>query len=127
MQGFHTGHLFFGDSVRDYIDSTHQEGTTPLVKKLDGKYTRSFRNYVYTDISEDDFGGEKTIMHKKLKLVVDGQFPNEKGIELYDIENDRAELINIADSHPEKVKELNDQLQKWQESVLNSLKGADYK
>jgi arylsulfatase A-like enzyme len=118
--------LFSGDSVQDYIDSMRQEGTTPLVKKLNGKYTRSFRNYVYTDISEGDFSGERTIMHKNLKLVVDGQSPNEKGFELYDIESDRAEQINIADSHPEKVKQLNDQLQKWQESVLNSLKGADY-
>ena len=57
---------------------------------------------------------------------LDGRSPNEKGFELYDTQNDPGETKNLADEHPEKVEEMQVQLRKWQESVLNSLTGADY-
>jgi len=46
---------------------------------------------------------------------------------LYDIQNDPGEIKNLADEYPEMVKEMQGELRKWQESVLNSLTGADYK
>jgi arylsulfatase A-like enzyme len=92
-----------------------------------GKYTRSFRNFKYEAISENDFGGERTIMGERYKFVLDGDSPNEKGFELYDIQNDPGETKNIADELPELAEEMKNQLRKWQESVLNSLTGADYK
>ena len=110
-----------------YIDSELQEGTTPLVKMMDGKFTRSFRNYQYDQVSENDFAGERTMMKNQYKLIVEGESPNEKGVELYDMQNDRGETINLADRHPEIVEEMQTQLRNWQESVLNSLTGADYK
>lgn len=115
------------DSAKPYIDPILQEGTTPLTKKLAGKYTRSFRNYVYDEISENDYTGERSVLSHNYKLVIGGQSPNNEGFELYDLENDRGETANIADSNPDKVKELESQLRKWQESVLNSLSGIDYK
>jgi len=123
---FETGKVF-GDSVKNYIDHELQVGTTPLVKKMGDIYTRNFRNYVYEDIKETDFEGERTILLGDFKLVVDGDTPNENGFELYNLGNDRAETKNIASEHPEKVKEMNHLLHEWQESVLNSLTGADYK
>ncbi len=36
-------------------------------------------------------------------------------------------LPTLADSFPEIVEEMQTQLHNWQESVLNSLSGADYK
>ncbi|MBW6533812.1 MAG: hypothetical protein K0B11_02280, partial [Mariniphaga sp.] len=61
------------------------------------------------------------------KLVVEGKTPNEKGYELYNIQNDPAETKNLADEYPEILEEMQAELRKWQESVLNSLTGADYK
>ncbi|MDX1285453.1 MAG: sulfatase-like hydrolase/transferase [Draconibacterium sp.] len=117
----------FGDDVQNYISHELQVGTTPLAKKMGDIFTRNFRNYVYKNISESDFVGERTIMSGNFKLMVDSQSPNESGYELYDIEKDRAETQNIADKYPEKVKEMSEKLREWQESVLNSLTGADYK
>ncbi len=115
------------ESSQPYIDPELQEGTTPLVKMLGGKFTRTFRNYKYDQFSENDFTGERTMMNNQYKLVLEGQSPNEKGFELYDMENDRGETRNLADSFPEIVEEMQTQLHNWQESVLNSLSGADYK
>lgn len=51
---------------------------------------------------------------------------NEKGFELYDIQNDPGEKDNLADEFPELVDEMYSEMRTWQESVLNSLTGADY-
>ncbi|MBW6537799.1 MAG: DUF4976 domain-containing protein, partial [Mariniphaga sp.] len=88
--------------------------------------TRTFRNYKYNEISENDFSGERAIMQGQFKLVLEGQSFNSQGFELYDIQNDPEEKKNVAGEHPQLVKEMNAELRKWQESVLNSLTGADY-
>jgi arylsulfatase A-like enzyme len=116
----------FEDNCEPYIAEELQEGTTPLAKMMDGKYTRTFRNCIYSDISEEDFQGERVIMKDQYKLIVEGDTPNEKGYELYDIQNDPAETTNLADEYPEIVVEMAADLREWQESVLNSLTGADY-
>lgn len=116
----------FGDDPVDYIDPELQEGTTPLTKMMDGKYTRTFRNYVYPEVSEKDFGGERAITTNRFKLILDGKTPNADGYELYDLQNDRGETVNVAGEHPEVVEQLQQQMREWQESVLNSLTGADY-
>ena len=116
----------FDDECEPYINPELQEGTTPLVKKMDGKYTRTFRNCKYPDISEEDFQGERVMMKDQYKLIVEGDTPNDKGYELYDIQNDPAETTNLADEYPEMADEMAADLRKWQESVLNSLTGADY-
>lgn len=117
----------FGDSAQPYINPALQEGTTPLKKMMGGKFTRSFRNYIYTQVSERDFSGERAIFKDNYKLVIEGQTPNQEGYELYDIYADSAEKKNLADTYPEIVKKMQQELRKWQESVLNSLTGADYK
>ena len=117
----------FEGKCEPYIEVELQEGTTPLAKMMDGKYTRTFRNCKYSAISEEDFQGERVMMADKYKLIVEGKTPNEKGYELYDIQNDPAETKNLAGEFPEMVEEMAADLRKWQESVLNSLTGADYK
>lgn len=116
----------FGESAEPYIDPRLQEGTTPLVKMMQGKYTRTFQNLKYAKVSKEDFKGERTMLGDRYKLVIEGGSPNEIGFELYDLENDRAETINLADSLPDIADEMKNKLQTWQESVLNSLTGADY-
>lgn len=116
----------FGENQEPYIDPELQEGTTPLAKMMAGKFTRSFRNYKYSGISEKDYSGERSMMKGKYKLVVEGNTPNEKGLELYNIQNDPGEKNNLADEFPDLVNEMYSELRTWQESVLNSLTGADY-
>ena len=123
---FEPGNVF-DSNAEPYIDPQLQDGTTPLAKMMNGKYTRSFRNLKYEIISEKDFGGERTMLNGKYKLVLDGQSPGNEGFELYDIEKDRAETTNIASQFPEIGEEMKAQVRTWQESVLNSLTGADYK
>ena len=47
--------------------------------------------------------------------------------ELFDLRNDQAEKNNLIDTKPEIAKNLDKQLRDWQQSVLNSLTGADYR
>lgn len=123
---FETGKVF-DDSSEPYIDPDLQEGTTPLVKKMAGKYTRTFRNLQYEQVSEDDFGGMRTMMKNEYKLIVEGHTPNKLGLELYNIHSDPGETKNLADEYPDIAEEMKAELREWQESVLNSLTGADYK
>lgn len=116
----------FGENAEPYIDPKLQEGTTPLAKISAGKFTRNFRNYKYNKISKNDYSGERTMMQGQYKLVVEGKSPNSIGFELYDIQNDPGEKKNLADEYPEMVRDMQAELRKWQESVLNSLTGADY-
>lgn len=47
-------------------------------------------------------------------------------IELYDLQNDPMEKTNLAEQEPEKVKQMQQQLEVWQRSVLESWEGRDY-
>jgi len=117
----------FDEGCDPYISIELQEGTTPLVRKRHGKYTRTFRNCVYTEISQEDFQGERVMMSDRYKLIIEGDTPDSKGYELYDIKEDPFETRNLADEHPEIAGEMAASLREWQESVLNSLIGGDYK
>ena len=109
-----------------YIDPKLQEGTTPLVKIMDGRFTRNFRNFHHPNITEEDFSGPRAILDNRYKLVVDGEQGEESRSELFDLRNDQAEEKNLIETEPEIAKDLDRQLREWQESVLNSLTGADY-
>jgi arylsulfatase A-like enzyme len=116
----------FGDDADPYIDSQLQEGTTPLVKMMAGKYTRNFRNYHYPEISRDHFNGERVMMTDQYKLVIDADPSVENGVELFDLKIDAGEQNNLAEQDPGIVSEMQKQLEKWQQSVLESLLGKDY-
>ncbi len=109
-----------------YIDVKLQEGTTPLVKMMDGRYTRNFRNLHHPTISEQDYTGARAVLDNRYKLVV---HENEDGRaqELFDVRADPAETTDLIESNPEVAKKLAQQLKDWQASVLNSLTGADYR
>ena len=42
---------------------------------MNGKYTRTFRNLKYNTISEKDYGGERSMLTDRFKLVMDGESP----------------------------------------------------
>ena len=107
-----------------YIDPGLQEGTTPLVKMMDGRLTRNFRNYRYPASDDTDYGGPRAILDGQYKLVVDGRGASSR--ELFDMREDPAESKNLAASRPAEAERLAGRLRDWQESVLESLTGADY-
>jgi arylsulfatase A-like enzyme len=123
---FNTGPAFNRDS-QPYIDPALQEGTTPLVKMMAGKHTRTFRNFHYPQISERDFGGPRTMLGNRYKLVVGTQAENRSAMELFDLRNDPAESENLIEARPEVAHNMSKQLRAWQQSVLESLTGADYR
>jgi len=112
-------------NLEPYIDSKLQEGTTPLVKLMDGIATRRFTNVHHTSIAEDDFSGSRAILDNRYKLVIDGE-PRETTTELFDQRRDRAEETNLIETEPEITRQLSGELREWQQSVLESLTGADY-
>lgn len=107
-----------------YIDPELQEGTTPLVKMMAGKYTRTFRNYHHPEIKDSDYNGPRTVLHNRYKLVFDGS--KDSGIELFDIVKDPYETTDLANDLPAVVDVYKAQLLEWQHSVLKSLTAADY-
>ena len=113
--------------LEPYINARLQEGTTPLVKMMDGRLTRNFRNFHHPSITEQDFAGPRAVLDNRYKLVVDGQPGSESVKELFDLRNDHAEENNLIKTKREIAKNLEQQLRDWQQSVLNSLMGADYR
>lgn len=111
---------------RPYIDPKLQEGTTPLVKMMNGRYTRSFRNFHHSQITDRDFAGPRVILGNRYKLVVDSKSEEQPSKELFDLTNDPAEKKNLIKEEPEIATTLERQLHQWQQSILNSLTGADY-
>ncbi len=120
---YETSHEVEGDP-EPYINPELQVGTTPLVKIMDGKYTRTFRNFHHPNITEADYAGPKTVLDNRYKLVIDAQ--GNPGKELFDLQNDPAEKNNLIDEKPEVAAQLEEQLHDWQQSVLQSLTEADY-
>lgn len=108
-----------------YIAPTLQEGTTPLVKLMNGIQTRNFQNFRYTATAVHDFDGPRVVLDNNYKLVVGGS--DGSGTELFDVTNDLAEKNNLARGEPAVVERMEKQLQQWQQSTLSSLTGADYR
>jgi arylsulfatase A-like enzyme len=126
--------MFWNGSPRDplskdllpYLDPKLQEGTSPMVKLMNGKATRDFKNYVQTDIISSDFEGARAIIDHQYKLVLTENKNGETQTELFDLSADPAEAKDIKNTYPDLAKELAFKLRTWQESVLNSLLGNDY-
>lgn len=110
-----------------YLDSELQKGTTPLVKLSGGKATRDFRNLRQPPLAEADFRGPRSIIDGRHKLIQSESKKDGAKTELYDLETDPAEAVDLSEKDPETTKKLTAKLRDWQQSVLRSLSGADYK
>lgn len=104
-----------------------QQGTTPLVKLMGGLRTRNFRNVKHPEISDDDYRGPRAVVDERYKLVVHETRQGEVKRELFNVATDRAEKHNIIKHFPNIAKRLEKQLRTWQDSVLNSVRGGDYR
>jgi arylsulfatase A-like enzyme len=109
-----------------WIDPDLQKGTTPLVKVMGGKTTRDFLNFRQPPITKEDLLGPRAIVDGRWKLVVregrDGRLERE----LFDLDSDPAERTSLVERQPALAEELQSRLRRWQDSVLESLGGADY-
>lgn len=122
-----TGRVQKGLKPIPYINPNLQKGTTPLAKIQDGVATRNFKNFRHPDIQENDYLGPRAILDNQYKLVIH-ELPNGKPfIELFDVILDPAEKNNLISLHSEIATSLGKKLREWQESVLKSLMGEDYK
>lgn len=111
-----------------YIDPKLQEGTTPLAKLMGGKATRDFRNYRYASVDPADIRGPRAIIEGNEKLVLHDQKQSDTPKrELFDLKTDAAEKKNLIDQQSATAEKLQADLTAWQQSVLKSLTGADYK
>lgn len=125
---FWNGDLLARQKGEPYLDPELQRGTTPVVKLApggSGLFTRDFLNNRHPEIKPADFNGARALLDNQYKLVVDGEDKPSK--ELFDVRADPAEKKNIIADHPEVAARMEQQLRAWQESVLKSLTGADYK
>lgn len=114
--------------LEPWIDAARQEGTTPLVKLMNGIATRNFKNYRHPQITDADYRGARAMLDNHFKLIVHDMPGNtEPNIELFDMRADPAESINLVEQNPQVVEEMNRQLHAWQASVLESLSGKDYR
>lgn len=126
--GFWNGRGRAGARERPYIDPELQKGTTPLAKLAAEGATRNFLNFHHPEIQEEDFGGARAILDNRFKLVIDGEGRAGVGVkELFDVRADPAEKRNLIATHPAEAEKLERQLRAWQQSVLQSLTGADYR
>lgn len=113
--------------LRPWIDPELQQGTTPLVKLMGGKATRDFTNYHHPAVTADSYRGARAIIDGRFKLVI-----HERGRddvprhELFDLDADPAEKTNLFEQQPAVAEKLAAQLREWQQSVLQSVSGADY-
>jgi len=113
--------------TKPYIAAKLQQGTTPLAKMLGGRYTRNFTNFHHPKIREQDFGGARVLLESRYKLIVRSRKGKPDTSELYDVRKDPAEKQNMATSEPAVVRTMQRKLREWQQSVLESLTGADYR
>jgi arylsulfatase A-like enzyme len=117
-----------GIDRKPWIDPKLQEGTTPLVKILGGRKTRNFLNYHHVKVTEADYDGPRAILGNRFKLVVHGGKDGANSVvELFNLDADTAEKTNLVIHEPQIAKDMQQALRVWQQSVLNSLTGADYK
>lgn len=111
---------------KPYLDPGLQQGTSPMIKlDADGLPTRKFFNFIHPGIEEHDFNGPRAVLDGRYKLVIDGDIKRSR--ELFDVQQDPAEATNIIDRKRELAARLERDLRAWQQSVLESLMGRDYR
>jgi len=118
---------FAGIQAEPYIDPELQRGTTPLAKFAGGKATRDFLNYRHPAPSDADYLGPRAIISGRFKLVIHEPAQGDPKLELFDLVSDPAEKVDLVAKERAIAGRLQTELRVWQQSVLNSVSGADYR
>ncbi len=117
---------FSGLELTPWIKPELQQGTTPLVKLMGGIATRNFRNWHHPEIEAADYLGPRAVVDNRFKLVLHDRKESGPRAELFDLLKDPAETNDLSNEQPEIVGAMKQQMHTWQQSVLRSLRGADY-
>lgn len=112
---------------KPYIEPELQKGTTPLVKLMHGIPTRNFLNFHHPKIVPEDFAGPRVVLDNEYKLVIHESKNGNAKIELFNLREDPAEEHNLIESQTDRAQDLEQKLRDWQQSVLSSLTGTDYR
>jgi len=106
-----------------WIDPELARGTTPTVRNpgID------FLNFTHPVARSADFGGVAAWTDDRYKLITRTGPEGATRAELYDLQEDPGEEVDIADSNPDIVARMISDLRAWQGSVELSLSGADYR
>ena len=107
------------DRVIDGIDQT---------ALLLGQTEEGRETFVYDQVGDGDANMGVGIRKKNWKLLLPGRKPEQdhrflmdfgtNGLELYDLDSDIGEKNNVADDHPEAVKELRETLDSFKKGVV---------
>lgn len=113
-----TGHIIdIAPTLYDFAQADYPEEFNSIkTNTLSGV---SFRNLLSTDQNQIDRSkplfweraGNRAVRHGKWKLV--SLYSNNNQVELYNIDEDRAENNNVADQFPEVVQELENLYAQW--------------
>lgn len=109
-----------------WIDPQLQEGTTPLLKLMDGKATRDFRNFRLPEAASLTPGGNAAVVDGQWKFIVHHNGRDVIRKELFDLTADPGESLSVLEAQPAIAANLEQELRQWQGSVLKSLAGEDY-
>lgn len=109
-----------------YVAPKWQVGTTPLVKLMAGKATRDFTNFHYETVTEESYRGARAIIGGDHKLVLHDAGDGATQRELFNLKHDPGEKQDLIAEQAEVAQRLEEAMRQWQQSVLNSLTGADY-
>ena len=113
--------------AKPYINPELQKGTTPLVKESGGILTRNFRNYHHPRIRDRDYLGDRAWIDGHYKLLVRNGKDGTDQRQLYDLRHDIDESHDVAKERSKQVEKMATELRNWQNSVLQSLRGDDYR
>lgn len=110
---------------KPWMDPNRLKGTTPTANTD----SIQFLNFHHPNPLTTNFPGEAAWMDNRYKLVTDGnaQHALRQKTELFDIEADPLEKLDLAAKKPKIVSKMKAQLEAWQLSVEQSLSGTDYK
>ncbi len=113
--------------LEPYIDPALQKGTTPLVKLSRGLPTRNFSNFHHPPLTDGRYDGARAVVDRRYKLILHDTKDGGIRKELFDLIEDPGETTNLFAKKKEAAEVLQNSLCEWQDSVLNSLGGADYR
>lgn len=79
-------------------------------------------NKTYKGLDHYPYSGQSAWIDNEWKLYQDGNT-----FELYNLKNDLKEEHDVAKQYPERVEKMKEALLNWQNSVIRSIQGEDYK
>ncbi|MFM8478697.1 MAG: N-acetylgalactosamine-6-sulfatase, partial [Planctomycetaceae bacterium] len=112
--------------AQPWIDPLLQEGTTPMLKLMNGRATRDFRNFRLPEAASLTPGGNAAVIDGPWKLIMHQDDGDPVRRELFNLTADPGESLSVLETQPAIAANLEQVLRHWQSSVLKSLAGEDY-